>query len=155
MWNKNETIAGALVVGIGVALLVHAAKLDYMVENVPGPGFLPLWLGIAIVATGIILTGKALRPAAAAMAAIDWPPRSGWVQIGVMLGGLALALLVLEPLGFLLTAMLFMAGLVFSLGVRSWPMLLGVPIVSALVLHLVFVVWLAVPLPSGVLSLIE
>ena len=39
--------------------------------------------------------------------------------------------LVLEPLGFLLTAALFMASLVFSLGVRSWAMLLAVPIVAA------------------------
>jgi putative tricarboxylic transport membrane protein len=155
MANKSETIAGALVVGIGVALLIHANKLAYMIENVPGPGFLPLWLGIGIVATGVVLTGKALRPAAAAIAAIDWPPRSGWVRICVMLGALAVALLILEPLGFLLTAMLFMAALVFSLGVRSWPTLLGVPIVSALVLHLVFVVWLGVPLPMGILSLFE
>jgi len=153
--NKAETGAGALVVAIGVTLLIHAKRLDYMVENIPGPGFLPLWLAIGIIAAGAILTLKALRPALAGTEPIDWPQRSGWVQIGVMLGALAVALVVLEPLGFLLTAALFMASLVFSLGVRSWSVLLVVPIVAALVLHLVFVVWLGVPLPLGVLSLFE
>ncbi len=153
--NKAETIAGALVLAIGVALLVHATKLDYMIENVPGPGFLPLWLGIGILVTGAILTAKALRPTLAGAEPIAWPQRPGWIQIGVMLGALGIALLVLEPLGFLLAAMLFMVVLVFSLGVRSWGMLLGVPVVSALALHLVFVVWLGVPLPLGVLSFVE
>jgi hypothetical protein len=153
--NRAEAVAGALVVTIGVTLLVHAKRLEYLVENVPGPGFLPLWLAIGIIAAGAILTFKALRPAPAGTEPIDWPQRPGWVQIGVMLGALAVALLVLEPLGFLLTAALFMAALLFSLGVRSWAMLLAVPIVAALVLHLVFVVWLGVPLPLGVLSLFE
>ena len=153
--NKAETVAGALVTAIGVLLLVYAYKLDYMVESVPGPGFLPLWLGIGIVLTGAILTAKALRPALVDSEPIQWPQPPGWIQIGVMLGALAIALLLLEPLGFLVTAMLFMAALVFSLGLKSWPLLIAVPIVSALVLHLVFVVWLGVPLPLGLVSVFE
>lgn len=150
--NKAEALAAAVVVAIGATLLAHAYRLDYMVENVPGPGFLPLWLGFGIVAAGLVLSAKALRPALADGEPIDWPRRYGWNRIAIMLGALALALYVLEPLGFLLTATLFMIALVFSLGVRSWPLLLGVPIVAALVLHLVFVVWLGVPLPPGVLT---
>jgi putative tricarboxylic transport membrane protein len=125
------------------------------VENVPGPGFLPLWLGIGILATGAILTAKALRPALVPAEPVEWPQLPGWIQIAVMLGSLAVTLYVLEPLGFLLAASLFIACLMFSLGVRSWPKLIGVPIAAAVVLHVVFVVWLGVPLPMGVLSLTE
>jgi putative tricarboxylic transport membrane protein len=153
--NKAEAIAGALVFGTGLLLLFYASRLEYTVENVPGPGFLPLWLGIGIVITGVILTAKAFRPALVHAERIEWPQRPGWIQIAVMLGSLAAALYVLEPLGFLLTASLFIACLMFSLGVRAWPKLIGVPIVAAVVLHLVFVVWLGVPLPMGVLSLTE
>lgn len=152
--NKAETVAGALVSAIGVILLLHARKLEYMIESVPGPGFLPLWLGIGILACGVILAVKALSPAFARgeVQRIEWPERAGWGQIAVMLGGLAIALYVLEPLGFLLTASIFIACLMFSLGVRSWPRLIAMPIAAAVVLHLVFVVWLGVPLPMGVLS---
>jgi putative tricarboxylic transport membrane protein len=153
--NKAEALAGALVSAVGLVLLFHASRLEYLVEEVPGPGFLPLWLGIGILACGVILAVKALYPALARGHAepIEWPERAGWVQIAIMLGGLAIALYVLEPLGFLLTASLFIAGLMFSLGVRSWPKLIGMPIAAAVVLHLVFVTWLGVPLPMGVLPL--
>lgn len=153
--NKAEAAAGTLIAAVGVVLLIHASRLEFMVEEVPGPGFLPLWLGIGIAACGVILALKALRPALADVKRIDWPQAPGWLQIGVMLGGLGFALYVLEPLGFLVTASLFIAGLMISLGVRSWPKLIGVPILAAVVLHLVFVTWLGVPLPMGLLSLIE
>jgi putative tricarboxylic transport membrane protein len=153
--NKAEAIAGALVLGTGLLLLFHANRLAYVVEDVPGPGFLPLWLGIGILTAGAILTAKAFRPAITDAVPIEWPQRPGWIQITVMLGSLAIALYVLEPLGFLLTASLFIACLMFSLGVRAWKRLIGVPIVAAVVLHVVFVVWLGVPLPMGVLSFAE
>jgi putative tricarboxylic transport membrane protein len=150
--NKTEATAGTLVAAVGLVLLINARRLDYMVEEVPGPGFLPLWLGIGILACGTILALKALRPALAPAPRIEWPERSGWIQIVVMIGGLGVGLYFLEPLGFLITASLFIAALMVSLGVRSWPKLIGVPILAAVVLHLVFVVWLGVPLPMGLLS---
>ena len=150
--NKTEATAGTLVAALGLLLLVNARRLEYMVEEVPGPGFLPLWLGIGILACGAILALKALRPARSHAQRIEWPERPGWVQIAVMIGGLGVGLYVLEPLGFLITASLFIAALMVSLGVRSWPKLIGVPILAAVVLHLVFVVWLGVPLPMGLLS---
>lgn len=153
--NKAEAIAGASVAAVGLVLMFHAWALEYMVENVPGPGFLPLWLGIGILLCGVILTVKAIRQAPTAGEPVDWPQAPGWLQIGIMLGGLGLALYVLAPLGFLLTASLFIAGLMVSLGVRSWLRIIVVPIVAAVVLHLVFVVWLGVPLPMGLLSFTE
>jgi putative tricarboxylic transport membrane protein len=153
--NKPEAAAGVLVIAIGGALLFHASKLAYMIEKVPGPGFLPLWLSFGLLVTGLILTIKAVRPALASVEPIDWPKPAGWRQIAVMLGALAIALLVLELLGFLFTAMLFMAAMVYSLGLRTWPMLTAVPVLGAVVLHFVFAVWLGVPLPQGVLAIFQ
>src|SRR3989304_4386063 len=48
-----------------------------------------------------------------------------------MLGALAVSLLLLEILGFMVTTTLFMAVVVFGLGVRSWRMLAAVPLLSA------------------------
>lgn len=153
--NKPEAIAGTVVVLIGAVLLIAANKLPYTVEHIPGPGFLPLWVSFGIIACGAIITFNAARPALAAREAVDWPDATGWRLVGVMLAALAVALLLLETLGFFVVATVFMAAVIFSLGVRSWRMLVTVPLVAAGGLYLVFAVWLRVPLPQGLLSLFD
>lgn len=150
--NKIETVAGLIVLIIGIVLCVEANKLAYMVESVPGPGFLPLWVSFGILGTGGVLTFNALRGRVVDDEPIVWPNISGWRQVGVLLAALAAALLLLEPLGFLITTTGFMAIVVFSLGVRHWGTLVLAPVAAAGILYLVFAVWLNVPLPTGLLD---
>jgi hypothetical protein len=151
--NKAEAVAGAIVLLIGAVLAIEAYQLPYMVENVPGPGFLPLWLGGGILLTGATIMLKALRGAYRSLPEIAWPDAWGWRQVTVMFGSLAVALLLLNQLGFLITTALFMAAVIFSLGGRSWPTLIFAPIAAAGILYLVFAVWLNVPLPQGLFGL--
>jgi hypothetical protein len=147
--NKTEAVGGAIVLAIGAILAIEAYKLPYMVENVPGPGFLPLWLAGSILLAGATITLKALRGTLRDLPDISWPDAWGWRQVLVMIGSLAVALLVLTKLGFLVTTALFMAIVIYSLGGRSWPILVLAPIAAAGILYLVFAVWLDVPLPQG------
>ncbi len=149
--HKAETVAGLVVVAIGALLMIESSKLPYLVESVPGPGFLPLWIAAGILVTGAVVLFNALRGRAAGPA-IEWPSAWGRRQFGVLLGALALALLVFTKLGFFITTTFFMGVVIFSLGVRSWPTLLIAPLASAGILYLVFAVWLGVPLPAGVLG---
>lgn len=153
--NKAEIVAGGLFLAVGALMLYHASKLPYMLDGVPGPGFLPLWIAIGIVVTGILLMVTALRARPIPEDAIQWPAAEGWRQVAILLGALAAALLLLDRLGFLIVAALFMAVVVFSLGVRSWRTLVTVPLLSAIGLYLVFAVWLRVPLPKGLLTFFE
>jgi len=153
--NKAETFAGVLVLAIGAAMLLGSMKFPYLLDGVPGPGFLPRWIGICLLGTGLLLTAKGIRPGVVLQEAIQWPQASGWARVGLMLGGLAVALVLLDRLGFLLTTTLFMAVVIFCLGVRSWRMLASIPLLAAIGLYVVFAVWLQVPLPKGVLSFLE
>ena len=152
--NKAETVAGAVFVAIGVLILLEAIKFPYFVEGVPGPGFLPLWISFGIIGAGLVLAVKGIRPGLALQEAIPWPEAAGWRRVGLMFGGLAASLLLLEILGFMVTTTLFMAAVVFGLGVRSWRILASVPLVSAIGLYVIFAVWLRVPLPKGILAFI-
>ena len=153
--NKAETVAGAVFVAIGALILLESIKFPYFVEGVPGPGFLPRWISFGIIGTGLVLTAKGIRPRLALLEAIQWPEAAGWRRVRLMLGALAVSLLLLEWLGFLVTTTLFMAVVVFGLGVRSWRMLASVPLVSAIGLYVIFAVWLRVPLPKGILAFFE
>lgn len=152
--NKAETAAGAVFVVIGAWILRDAVKMPYFVEGVPGPGFLPLWIGLGIIVSGVVLTGKGIWPRLATPDAesATWPQAAGWRRVVLMLGAMAVSLVVLEKLGFMVTTTLFMAVVVFGLGARSWWVLATVPLVSAVALFVIFAVWLRVPLPKGILT---
>jgi putative tricarboxylic transport membrane protein len=150
--NKAETVAGSVFVVIGVLVLLETLKFPYFLEGVPGPGFLPLWVSFGIIGTGLVLTAQGIRRRLAPREEIMWPDTAGWRRVGLMLGALAVSLLLLEMLGFMVTVTLFMAVVVFCLGVRSWRMLVSVPLLSAIGLYGIFAVWLRVPLPKGILA---
>jgi hypothetical protein len=150
--EKAEAAAGVLILIAGAVLLVAAYRLPYMVESVPGPGFLPLWVSFGILASGAVVTVKALRGRLRPGEPIEWPDLPGWRQVGVMLVALALALVLFDDLGFVITTTAFMTIVIFSLGVRSWVTLITAPVAAAGILYVVFAVWLGVPLPSGPLT---
>lgn len=150
--NRGEAVAGSVCLALGAWMLLESIKFPYFVEGVPGPGFLPLWISFGIVGSGLALAVKGFRPRLASQEVITWPDVAGWRRVALMLGALAVSLLLLEFLGFMLTTTLFMAVMVFGLGVRTWRMLVSVPLVSAIGLYVIFAVWLRVPLPKGILA---
>ena len=153
--NKAETVAGGVFTAIGVLMLLESMKFAYFLDGVPGPGFLPRWVAAGLVCVGLFLTAKGIRPGIALQKAIAWPDAGVWRRVAVMLGALALALLLLEKLGFVIVVTVFMAVVMYSLSVRSWLMLASVPVLTAIGLYVVFAVWLLVPLPRGVLVFFE
>ncbi|HSQ05108.1 MAG TPA: tripartite tricarboxylate transporter TctB family protein [Burkholderiales bacterium] len=150
--NKAETTAGALFTALGIFMLVESFKTPYLLEGVPGPAFLPRWIAIGLIGTGAVLTVRAVLPRFAVKEIIAWPNARGWWRVALMLGTLAIAFVVLDKLGFLVTTTLFIAVVIFGLGVRSWLTLASVPLLAATVLYTVFAVWLRVPLPKGILG---
>ncbi len=153
--NKAETVAGAVFAAIGSVMLLESWKFAYFLEEVPGPGFLPRWIAVGLIVAGLTLAVKGIRPGVALQEAISWPGAAGWRRVALMLGALALALVLFDKLGFVIVTTLFMAAVVFGLGVRSWRTLATVPILAAIGLYVVFAVWLHVPLPQGVLTFLS
>jgi len=153
--NKAEAVAGSVFVAIGAWMLLEAIKMPYFVEGVPGPGFLPRWVAFGLIGSGLVLTAKGIWPRLALQEGVAWPTAAGWQRVGLMLGALAVSLLLLNILGFVVITTLFMAVVVFGLGVRSWRILASVPLVSAVALYVIFAVWLRVPLPKGILAFFE
>jgi hypothetical protein len=153
--NKAETVAGGVFTTIGVLMLLESLKFAYFLDGVPGPGFLPRWVAAGLVCVGLLLTTKGVRPGIALQKAIAWPDAGVWRRVAVVLGALALALLLLDKLGFVIVVTVFMALVMYSLSVRSWRMLATVPVLTAIGVYVVFAVWLRVPLPRGVLAFFE
>ena len=150
----------AIVVFGAVIMWEALTTMEYFNERrgAPGPGFMPFWLSLAAVVLGLALLARALlartvlAAAGAAGAADDWPDRAGWSRILLVMAAFAGALLVLRPLGFILTTTLYVGIVGWGLGMRRPLVLLPTAIAAGIGLHVLFAVWLRVALPRGVFS---
>ncbi len=140
-------IVALVLLVFGAGFLLAARRYAFGSPNAPGPGFLPMILGVAFALLALILLVRPGRPPEQALP----PDRAATVRIVATLAFLAAAIVVLDRLGFLVTATLLMLGLLLVLDRRPVRDLLLAPI-STVAVYVVFKVWLHVPLPAGVLS---
>ena len=66
--NNADLWSGLALGGLGVYIIVQASGWEYLGQDGPGPGFFPLWYGIAIVALSVMLVASSVRQPAS----IDW-----------------------------------------------------------------------------------
>ena len=116
----------------------------------PGSGFFPFWLGALGAALSVTLLVLSFRGRVISEGGnVQWPDRAGAWRAFALLGGLVAAALVLEPLGFRLTAFAFTALLLLALGVRRPVVITVFAGISGFGLFHAFYYWLKVPLPIG------
>ena len=141
-------MSGAVLAGLGAYIIVEARGWEYLGPDGPGPGFFPLWYGIALVGLSLLLVASSFRGAAAGEP-VDWR------EVGRALtawAGLAACAGLLKVLGFLLAFGLFTFFLVAVMYRRPVGTAAAVSVGIALVFYLLFPVALNVALPVGKLG---
>ena len=152
--RRGWQVACICLLGIFVPALI--TSLGYSLTDAlgPGPGFFPFWLSlIGIALTGAMLVQLA-RGSIFADAAVEiLPDRQAALQAGAVLVALTVAAALLEPLGFRLTMLPFIAGLLLVLGARSLLAIALTAVAGSFGVFHVFYYWLKVPLPIGALGI--
>ncbi|MGQ0651166.1 MAG: tripartite tricarboxylate transporter TctB family protein [Betaproteobacteria bacterium] len=147
---EGVVIAAIALVFVSMAVVAYGYSLTDKLGF--GPGFFPFWLGVIGAALCTVLLVHAWRGHPVGEdgdAARQWPQRAGAARSAVLLAGLAAAATLLEPLGFRLTTLAFVALLLLALGARrAVPIALCALIASFALFH-AFYHWLKVPLPIG------
>jgi putative tricarboxylic transport membrane protein len=147
--DKNELVSGFCIGAFGIYVVVEASRLAYFSEyGGPGPGFLPLWLGIGLSFLGLLLSSLNLSGPARDKSSDARP----WLGAGRALGGwagLVGAIAFLPLLGFTLSFGLLTGYLLRVVDRRSLWATFTVALGLMLGFHLVFAFALGVPLPAG------
>ena len=47
---RGDVVSGAVLAGLGVFIVLEARRWEYLAPDGPGPGFFPMWYGIALIA---------------------------------------------------------------------------------------------------------
>lgn len=149
----SDTASGAVATIAGLAVAACARTFPPMPGQGVGPGMFPFVVGLGLAALGLALLVSGVRARQPPRIEIDgWMRRPRMVLTGALVPAALIGYaLVVDRLGFLLTATLFLGALLAAFGVRrAW--ILPIAVVVSLALHTVFYGLLRVPLPWGVLE---
>ena len=152
--RRGWQVACVCLLGVFVPALI--TSLGYSLTDAlgPGPGFFPFWLSLlGIVLTGTMLVQLARGKIVSDATANILPDRQAAMQAGAVLVALTVAAALLEPLGFRLTMLPFIAGLLLVLGARSMVAIALTAVAGSFGVFHVFYYWLKVPLPIGALGI--
>jgi putative tricarboxylic transport membrane protein len=144
--------AGAFVVLFAGAAYL-SIKLPLLDALGPGPGFFPLilaLLGGVLAAVLIVQLAWQADGAPASHAAESLTPdRPAQFRLMGIVVLMAAAFMLLDPLGYRLTALMFITLLLLVLGVRNILAIAAVALVFSFGVFHSFYYWLKVPLPIG------
>lgn len=149
--RRGRIVACVCLVAVFLGALVTSLGYSLIDALGPGPGFFPFWLSLIGLVLTIVILIESLREKADS--GIGLPERQAAIQGGAVLFALVAATVLFEPLGFRLTMLVFIAGLLFVLGARSPAAILITAVAGSFGVFHVFLYWLKVPLPVGVLGL--
>ncbi len=146
-------IATAIMLAVCLLMVWQSLQLPLTDRLGPGPGFFPLWLSLigAALAAALLLWAS-LGAVTGGEAPAILPRREGAWRIVAVLAGLALVAGLMTELGFRLSMLLFVAGLVVALGERRWWAVALFALAGSFGVYHVFNNWLDVVLPVGVLG---
>jgi putative tricarboxylic transport membrane protein len=152
--------SGALKVGwqvaclclLGIFVPALATSLGYSLTDAlgPGPGFFPFWLSlIGAVLSAVMLLQTTISGSTEKTSTSLAVDRTMALQATGVVIALTAAAILFEPLGYRLTMLPFIAGLLLILGARSWIAIVLTALAGSFGVFHVFYYWLKVPLPIG------
>jgi putative tricarboxylic transport membrane protein len=147
MQNKRDVIASVFLIVIGIAVLLWSIRLQVGTLLRPMPGFFPFWVGFGIIALSLVLLVQGWRGRGKAPKAYG-----NWQRPLIMVAGLAVYSVVLDPLGYILSTLFIAAITLRILGVLSWKMIGVSSLVLSVSVYFIFTRLLGVELPAGILS---
>lgn len=150
--KRPDIASGLVLAGLGVFVTQQAARLTYRDEFGPGPGLLPFWLGLLLIALASCLAVFSLRRKEKS-GEVDRIPSTEFGQphriSRVLLAWLSLVVTVaaLNVLGFIVSLGLLSFFLVYVVERRPLRNAITVAVAIALSFLLLFRAILPVPLP--------
>ncbi len=144
---SRDRIAAVVLLVFGLGGVLETRRLTIGDAGHPGPGFFPFWLavGLSMVALALLL---ARRPAAPPPAVVPGR-RVRRDRVVLALAASTLYAFALQPLGFVLSTLLFLLFMLSAIEPRRWASSIAIATATSAACHLLFKVWLDVQLPAG------
>ena len=147
----TDAAPAVLMLGLSVVIVTATLSLGVWDGFTPGPAFFPILIALFASVLALQLLVRAFR--ATADEACDWPDPAVLRTVGSVYGTLIAFFVVTPYLGMVPAIVGFL--LIVMVGILRQPLIGSVVAASVTtgLIYLVFVLWLALPLPRGIIGL--
>lgn len=150
----SDLISGIFWLVLGLLFSILSTRYQIGSLTKPGPGFLPLGLGVLLIFFSLILLlGQTKKFSLAKETVPSFFAPGGWKKVAYTVSILLLATFLFEKMGYLLTVFLFIVFLMLQAELKSWKKIFLIALCTTLCIYLIFVLWLEQPLPRGFLRI--
>ncbi len=139
-------IGGACVLVLGLVITYLSSQMTYMSEFGPGPGLLPLWIGIALSGCAVLTILRAIAQYKRQEGKFFQPKTT---RVVFIFGALIVTFLLVRPLGLALSLALFTGFTMRATGRHGWILCLFMAVATAAAVMIIFGHMLDIPLPKG------
>jgi putative tricarboxylic transport membrane protein len=145
-----DRIGGILTALIGLVAIAEALRLyPYRTSFFVGDHTMPGVVGGALVLLGLLLAFSAKGE----RITIQFPDRATLVKIALTLGGLFLYWILLQVLGYIISTFIIAICFFMVIGSYRFAKSLIYALVMTACLYVVFIYWLSMPFPLGMLGI--
>ena len=144
-----DRAGGILLLLFAAFVTARAREMPYWMTNAPGPGFLPFWLGVMLGGASLLMIGATLFRRTGPLPSTAEQPAAEVTRVAVVVGLTAGAAALALAVGLVLASGVFMIATLAYLRPGRMTANLAAGLITPLVVWLLFVRWLAVPLPAG------
>jgi putative tricarboxylic transport membrane protein len=148
-----DTISGLFLIAVALVTGIAAQWLPTTIaKEFAGPSFMPTLVSVAlgICGAGVLFKARSI-PETQRMPGWSETDLAGAIRIAVVAGAVAVYNLLLEPLGYVIVTFAFLVFLLRYLKV-SWFLNLIISVIATVSTYVLFVIWLKVVLPMGLLE---
>jgi hypothetical protein len=151
--KKYDRTSSLVWLVFAVYICVESSRLSFGSFHNPGPGFLPLLIGLILGILSFIVFLLASLSRETETIDQPWYPKERWKKLIWVLVALFAYAICLETLGFLISTFLLLVFL-FRAGIETqkWMWAIGGSAVASLSSYAVFELWLKTQLPKGILG---
>lgn len=158
-----EIVVAIVLFATGLFVAIGTVTMEVIGDSEPGPQFFPTIIATVLFATAIgvtVRTVRAVRAAqadahdgtAAAAATSDPVPHTDWRTLGVVVGVFVAFIVLLEPLGWLISAAGLFWAVCCALGAKNPLRVLAVAFIFSALVQIAFSLGLGLTLPSGIIG---
>ncbi|MBI2998352.1 MAG: tripartite tricarboxylate transporter TctB family protein [Deltaproteobacteria bacterium] len=149
----SEIIGGIFWLLFGITFTVLATGYQIGSVTQPGPGFLPLGVGVLLIVFSLVLLGQGVNCFKNIEKVVPFSKPGGLRKVGYIASILLVLAFLFEKMGFLITVFLLVALSMLEAEFKSWKKIVFMALVTTIGAYILFVLLLSQQLPRGFLGM--